>query len=106
MESTCRSWGSELRIKESLQVSPEEAYIAEYGDKGQAKRLVDAKRLNQSPVSSPTIPENGSPGRSPGRPNSIPPRRKDGNSGSRRSSANQKSEVRKKEPNQKNIFAK
>lgn len=39
-------------------MSPEEKYISLYGDRGQAERLVNAKKSNQSsPVSSPMMPK-------------------------------------------------
>ena len=37
-------------------MSPQEKYISVYGDSGQAERLVNAKKQNQSAPSSPLIP--------------------------------------------------
>ena len=37
-------------------MSPQEKYISVYGDAGQAERLVNAKKQNQSAPNSPLIP--------------------------------------------------
>lgn len=37
-------------------MSPQEKYISVYGDAGQAERLVNAKKQNQSSPNSPALP--------------------------------------------------
>ena len=74
MEEECRKWGSEIRGKagirintayrseeNKLEMSPEEQFISVYGDQGQAERLVNAKKSNQSSPNTPLI-QNKSPG--------------------------------------------
>ena len=60
MENKCREWGDEYRNKENkekdeLLMSPQEKYISVYGDTGQAERLVNAKKHNQSAPNSPFL---------------------------------------------------
>lgn len=57
MESKCRIWGEKFREKpqDRQSMSPEEKYISIHGDAGQAERLVNAKKHNQSMPCSPFI---------------------------------------------------
>lgn len=72
-QEKCYRWGNEFRsgdvtggmrnlsvkehIEESkVQMSPEEKRVKVHGDHGQAERLINAKRYNQSPDSSPVSP--------------------------------------------------
>ena len=69
MEQECKKWALEYKGKNpllkvntgyrkeesKLEMSPEEHYISIHGDHGQAERLVNAKRSNQSSPNTPVI---------------------------------------------------
>lgn len=62
MENECKKWALEgspirsvLQNSNKYQMSPEEQYILVNGDRGQAERLLNAKKSNQSSPNSPEI---------------------------------------------------
>ena len=69
MEEVCKKWGSEFRGKNiglkvntlyrseesKFEMSPEEHFVSQHGDYGQAERLVSAKKNNQSSPNTPVI---------------------------------------------------
>ena len=97
IEPECKKWGMEHRGKRlevntnyrkeerkdrrneenKLEMSPEEHYVSMHGDRGQAERLVNAKKTNQSNPSSPAIatksPSPAAKGTMPGRGQSHTP---------------------------------
>ena len=97
IEAECKKWGAEHRGKRlevntgyrneeskarrneenKLDMSPEEHFVSMHGDHGQAERLVNAKKSNQSNPSSPAIsnksPSPATKGQYPGRGQSHTP---------------------------------
>lgn len=69
MEEECKKWGLEYRGKAAglrvntghyreenkFEMSPEEQFVSIYGDYGQAERLVNAKKSNQSSPNTPVL---------------------------------------------------
>lgn len=68
IEEECKKWGNEFKGKSAIKVnttyqteenkimmSPEEQHIKVHGDTGQAERLVNAKKSNQSSPNTPLI---------------------------------------------------
>jgi cell division cycle 14 len=67
MEEVCKRWGTEFRGKSlrvntaykeesKFEMSPEEMFVSQHGDYGQAERLVSAKKNNQSSPNTPVLP--------------------------------------------------
>ena len=67
MEEVCKRWGVEFRGKglrvntnyreeSKFEMSPEEMFVSQHGDYGQAERLVSAKKNNQSSPNTPILP--------------------------------------------------
>jgi cell division cycle 14 len=83
IEPECKKWGNEFRgsnpdhgtiynreetktssskkIENRLEMSPEEHYVSMHGDHGQAERLVNAKKSNQSSPNTPVITSKSPP---------------------------------------------
>ena len=67
MEEMCKRWGAEFRVRSlrvntvskeesKFEMSPEEMFVSQHGDYGQAERLINAKKNNQSSPNTPVLP--------------------------------------------------